>query len=49
MVKFLKTIAGDILMIPVIFELGFKLIKDVDVENDNNWSDYAKWVLNLVS
>lgn len=46
--KFLKTIVGDILMLPVIFEIGFKLIKDVDIKNDENLSKYAKWAVDLV-
>lgn len=46
--KFLKTIVGDILMLPVIFEIGFKLIKDVDIKNDENLSKYAKWAIGLV-
>lgn len=46
--KFLKTIVADILMIPVIFEIGFKLIKDVDIKNDENLSKYAKWAVDLV-
>lgn len=45
--KFLKTIAIDILMLPVNFEIIFKLIKGVDVENDKNLSKYAKWVADL--
>ena len=46
--KFLKIIVTDILMIPVIFEIGFKLCKDVDLKDDNNFSVYAKWVLGLL-
>ena len=46
--KFLKTIATDILMLPVIFEISYKLIKDVDIKNDKNLSKYAKWAVNLV-
>lgn len=46
--KFLKTIIGDILMLPVIFEIGFKLIKDVDIKDDKNLSKYAKWAIDLV-
>ena len=46
--KFLKTIVADILMLPVIFEICFKLIKDVDIKNNENLSKYAKWAVNLV-
>jgi uncharacterized protein YqhQ len=46
--KFLKTIVGDILMIPVAFEISYKLIKDIDIKNDDNLSKYAKWAVNLV-
>lgn len=46
--KFLKTIVGDILMLPVIFEINFKLIKGVDIKNDENLSKYAKWAIDFV-
>lgn len=47
--KFLKIIAIDILMIPVCFEVIFKLNKGVDIKNDENFSKYAKWVATLVN
>ena len=47
--KFLKTIVGDILMIPVCFEVIFKLNKGVDIKKDENFSKYAKWVATLVN
>ena len=47
--KFLKTIAIDILMIPVCFEVIFKLNKGVDIKNDENFSKYARWVATLAN
>ena len=45
--KFLKQIVIDILMIPVIFEVGRKINKGIDLEDDKNLSAYAKWVSDL--
>lgn len=47
--KFLKTIAIDILMIPVCFEVIFKLNKGIDIKKDENFSKYARWVSTLVN
>ena len=46
--KFLKTIVIDILMIPVGFEIAFKVNKGLDLNNDENLSRYAKWVTSLL-
>ena len=46
--KFLKTIAIDILMIPVIIEIACKLKPFGNTEFiDKNLSPYAKWVADL--
>ena len=47
--KFLKTIAGDILMLPAALEIISKIFKGVDVEDDKNLSRYAKWAIEFVT
>ena len=47
--KFLKTIVTDILMIPVVFEIGCKCLAYRDKEiTDDDLSPYAKWVTSLL-
>ena len=45
--KFIKQILIDILMLPVIFELGSKVNKGVELA-DEHLSSYAKWVTSLI-
>lgn len=45
--KFIKQIIIDILMLPVIFEVGGKVNKGVEL-TDEHLSSYAKWVTSLI-
>ena len=47
MFKFLKKVATDILMIPVIIEVGIKVRKGKELK-DEDLSCFAKWVVNLL-
>ena len=49
MKKFLKQIITDILMIPVIVEIGYLCTRERNrVVTDDDLSPYAKWVTSLL-